>query len=158
MAYLMSVDGEPPEAVAEAVRRFIRGEVARERSTFLPSTAELEIEVRACKEHAEIAARYAAMAPNLKFRPKPEQIERTVSPEERKRVKAMIDQSLATLWPKPKADEPNSPEASLDALAIDLSELQFSSALRNAMSNGTGLLKIDQTGAVRGVPHDEWRE
>lgn len=45
----MAVEDIEPEHVAEAVRRYIKGEVQRERHTFAPSTAELAKEARSCR-------------------------------------------------------------------------------------------------------------
>ncbi len=59
-AYLMAVEDIHPQFVAAAVKRFIRGEVAREKHTFLPSTAELAIEARSLEKQAHVAAQIAA--------------------------------------------------------------------------------------------------
>lgn len=57
LAYLCAVEGESPEHVEEAVRRFIQGRAQRDRHTFLPSAAELAIEVRARAEIANILSK-----------------------------------------------------------------------------------------------------
>jgi hypothetical protein len=84
----MAIDGIEDEFVAEAVRRFIRGEVKRERHAFMPTAAELAIEARRAKNEA-MASRHAAL-------PKPQQVERVLSDAERQEV----DRQFAALMDK----------------------------------------------------------
>ena len=70
MAYAFAIDGVKPDAVADAVKRFIRGEVPTHDGRFMPTPAELAKEARA---RAEIA-HYVALAEQrqTKALPKPE--------------------------------------------------------------------------------------
>lgn len=82
--YMMAVEDLPPEFVAQAVRRFIRGEVKRDRHTFLPTAPELAVEARKCRDE-ERGRQYLAL-------PKPKASERhLVSEEERAKVQRMMD-------------------------------------------------------------------
>lgn len=90
-AYAMAVEDIQPQFVAAAVKRFIRGEVAREKHTFLPSTAELAIEARSLEKQADVAARIAAR----NALPKPQDSpSKPVDTDERARVAEMME-SLA---------------------------------------------------------------
>jgi len=93
MGFMMAIEDLPADAVAKAVRRFIRGEVKRDRHTFLPSAPELAREARDQRD----AARAAAMPP--KALPPPE---RRVSDEERAKVDALMADLAKRLGPPPK--------------------------------------------------------
>lgn len=87
-AFMMAIEGVPPQFVAAAVKRFIRGEVQRDKHTFLPSTAELAIEARRIEKQADIEARIAARA----ALPKPQEPERKPpTAEEREKVAALFE-------------------------------------------------------------------
>lgn len=90
-AYMLAVDDVAPEFVAEAVLRFIRGHVKRDKHTFLPSTAELSLEARRLAREVEVRVALAARAALAK----PEDQQPAIrSPEERERVAKLI-RSLA---------------------------------------------------------------
>ena len=130
-AYFMAIDGEPADAVAEAVRRFIRGEVNRDRHTFIPSTAELAIEVRACASLSRARAALAARPAKELPAPAPQ-----ISPEEREERRVMMENLIASISgnSKPATPEPPpEPERSLEMIAMDTEGLQFSSTLRVAL-------------------------
>lgn len=110
LAYRMAIDGIGTEFVASAVRRFIRGEVKRDRHAFLPTAPELAIEARRL-QNEERAARYVPL-------PKPKEPE--VSPEMRTKVQAMMDGLAAKMkrgegreWPESDL----SPEQELEMMA-----------------------------------------
>ena len=110
MAYLMAIDGLPRDCVAEAVKRFIRGEVDRPAHRFLPSTAELAVEARRIRDE-RAAAKFKAL-------PKAEKPAKPVTKEQREKVAAMMD-NLAKRLPAPekRGRWAGDPEAELQALA-----------------------------------------
>lgn len=87
-AFMMAIEGVQPQFVASAVKRFIRGEVARDKHTFLPSTAELAIEARRLEKEADVQACIAAR--NALPKPKAEE-RREPSAEERAKVAALFE-------------------------------------------------------------------
>ena len=121
-AYMMAIEDIPEQFVAQAVRRFIRGEVKRDRHTFLPAAPELAREARNCRDE-ERGRQYLAL-------PKPEPQERRVSDEERAKVDEMMAKLAADLAarasPAPRARPPDqSPGelAPLDLSGVTLSPL-----------------------------------
>ncbi len=93
-AYLMAVEDIQPRLVAMAVRRFIRGDVERDRHAFCPVAPELAIEARRLEKQADVEARLAARA----ALPKP-QVEpsKPKTAEEREKVAALHGKPRA--WP-----------------------------------------------------------
>lgn len=112
----MAIDGIPPEFVAGAVKRFIRGEVKRERHAFLPTAPELAIEARRLKNEAG-AANYVAL-------PKP--VEKPISAEERAKVAKLFAGLAKTIEPKRETFS-LSAEQELELLAAQ--PIRISSAL-----------------------------
>lgn len=90
-AYLLAIEDISAQFVASAVRRFIRGEVSRDKHTFLPSAPELAIEARRLEKQADVEARLAARA----ALPKPlDEPSKPKTAEEREKVAALME-SLA---------------------------------------------------------------
>lgn len=120
LGFMMAIEGLPSESVAQAVKRFIRGEVKRDRHTFLPSAPELAREARDCRD----TARAAAIPP--KALPPPE---KPIDPAERERVAALFTGLAKRIEPRSDRGSFTDPEAELEALAACPVPVRISDAL-----------------------------
>lgn len=119
----MAVEGVPQEHVATAARRFIRGEVMRERSAFLPSSADFAKECRRIMNEHD-AARYVPLpAP-----PKPKE-----DPAMRAEVAAMFAELVRTIGPRPGKPDATVTEMDDAELRVDPVRVTNASALIQAL-------------------------
>lgn len=124
----MAVDGVPQEHVAAAARRFIRGEVKRERSAFLPSAAEFAIECRRLRDESAAAHHAALPAPE-----KPKE-----DPEMRAKIAAMFANLARSIEPKRGAENADYANERDDEVRCDPVRVTNASALIQALEKRGG--------------------
>lgn len=124
----MAVEGVPQEHVAAAARRFIRGEVKRERSAFLPSAAEFAIECRRLRDETAAAQYVALPAPQ-----KPKE-----DPAMRAKIAAMFANLARSIEPKRSATKVDFANASDDEMRCDPVRVTNASALIQALEKRGG--------------------
>lgn len=126
--FLMAVEGVSPEHVAASARRFIRGEVKRERNTFLPSAAEFAIECRRLRDETAAAHYVALPAPE---KPKDD-------PAMRAKIAAMFANLARSIDPKRGAPDADYASAIDVELRCDPVRVTNASALIQAIEKRGG--------------------